>query len=679
MNCKRIAFIVLLFISRAPATVDVIGTCYRADEPFPEFAPFWTERSPVVEGVDDAVSASSTRELNLGGSVHIFLRNTGSRPSGIEDVELAGISLKRAIAFSEQRKNRKPANVCFSNLNDAERKRIIAAGEPIWWRVDPQSIPPGGICEITVRLRARPTVAPAITLLRKEAPTRVTVTADSAAPRFAGISFGPDLRDVFLYAKHPEPGCKPAGVRLDGQDVTAAARIGTDPKLDVAAIVLRLPDALSAGSLHCFHVQYTDGTAAIAGIRAWSDELGYGVWGGQPGDESETAVARRYVDNLSEHNVNLQMPQVGSRALAAFFKSSAGQQHCRNAGLRFVIGELDKWNVSKPFAYFLHDEPDAGDAHITGLPTGHEVGSLAQWAIGRSQEWRAAHPAVPQALNVDLTYKPHNWYVYGQVPDILMADPYYQPRLRTAYWEHPERIPLYRQARFVYAISRLAQSAAAPKPAHIILYANRYIDRKTGREFRYPTPVEKRIEVYYALAGGAKGISYWWFSPGRPAYGLGGKGPEAARLWREVGLLGAEVRTAGPVIVRSCPANVPVQAPQGTLASCLLAGLDTMVVVIVNEQHLNDDKGAMITPLPQSEVAVHVPYWMRAQEVFEVRATGPTPVPSQADESQLRWKLGTLDLPRLFVVTGDAGLRGRLDELYRSRFASNVAKLLASE
>ncbi|MGB9624388.1 MAG: hypothetical protein ACPMAQ_05950, partial [Phycisphaerae bacterium] len=592
-----------------------------------------------------------------------------------------------------------PASLFFSGLSDAERQALIAAGEPVWLRRDPRELVPGEIGEVTLRLRCVPQTNPLRMELRYAGGTMpVTVTPENATPRFEDVSFSPDLREIFAYLKHSGAhGQKPTRILLDGEDVTASVRTGADAGVDVVVAAIPLTKPLAPGSFHCLQAVYRDG-AAMAGVRAWYDEFAYGVWGGQPGDASDTSVARAYIRNLHEHNVNMQMPQVGSAALSAFFKSEEGQRFCREQGVRFVIGDLDKWGIKTPYAYFIHDEPDAGDAHITGLPGGHEVGSLARWAIERSQGWRAERPAIPQTLNVDLTYKPFNYYIYGQVPDILMADPYYQPRLRTACWQHPERIALYKTARFVNAVSTVVHSAAAPKPTHIILYANRYIEQpekkkgrqqardeqarsggsKETREFRYPTPQEKRIEVFYALAGGAKGISYWWFTPGKPAYGLGGKGPEAADLWREVGLIGAEVRTAGPLLVRSCPARVPVRAPAGVMVQCLLSGLDTMVVIVVNEQHVNDERGTTITPIPDATVAVTLPAWLDATDVFEVQAKGITQAQISKSDATMSVRLGTLTLPRMIILTADPKRRAAIDELYRRDFAANVAKLLGT-
>ena len=54
-------------------------------------------------------------------------------------------------------------------------------------------------------------------------------------------------------------------------------------------------------------------------------------------------------------------------------------------------------------------------------------------------------------LNVDYTFPPFNWRIYGQLPDIFAADPYYQPRLREAFAKSPARAELFAKATYVFA------------------------------------------------------------------------------------------------------------------------------------------------------------------------------------------------------------------------------------
>jgi hypothetical protein len=358
--------------------------------------------------------------------------------------------------------------------------------------------------------------------------------------------------------------------------------------------------------------------------------------------------------------------------LREFLETPDGRRFCASLNLRLMTRAPDK--AEGPYAYFLVDEPDCGDYRVEGLEPHKRVGALAQALVERGASLRARDRVTPHLLNVDLTFKPDNWYIYGQLPDLLAADPYLQERLRSAYWEHPDRLPLYTKATYVYAVGTVCQSACAPRPLHLILNSVRHT--REDRRFRYATAAEKRIEAYYALAAGAKGLSYWWYTPIGQYMGCGSNDPQAAPLWREIGLLGAELRTCSPVIVRSCPAALPVTAPRRVWTRCLLAGLDTIVLICANEDYASDRLGTVVQPVEGAEVSVTLPSWLTAQDVFQVSFGGTRDVNWEHAEASLTVHLGTLNLTRLIIVTSDSDLRGRLQAIHEQHFAANVKRLM---
>lgn len=701
----------LVGIPSAFGQIEVIGTHYRPDEPFPQFNDFWFEgatvpddeaagdradyvRPPEAPRFQQPPSAGgrgpdnggrATRELKLGGSAHLFVRNAGSTPAEVKDLLLGGISLNQAIAFSDQRIRKKFGSIHFADLEPGQLQHLIALGEPIWWKCDPLKIPPGGTAEVIVRLREKPASAaiPA-SLVYGTRTLDVTVPVNDPAPRLEGISFSPTLRDVYLYFRHPAR-VAPVRITLDGQDMTARATIHHDASMELTPLVLRLARPLTAGTFVVFGGTYADGSSVMSGLRAWSDELVYGMFGGKPGRSGDLATGKAYIDDLTGHNLNLQMPQVGSAAVQSFFKDARGQSYMDSLGFRFVLSHPGKFGIDNPYALYVHDEPDCGDFRAEGLDENKKIGAMARWVISYGDEFRREMPNVPQMLNLNMSYKPHNWYIYGQIPDIFAVDPYYQRRLKDAYYNHPERIGLYSKATYIYMVAAVAQSSAAPNPLHVILYGNRQTDRDDKTTlFRFPTPPEKRIEVYYALAAGAKGLSYWWYSPAHPAYGLGAAtlpqpDPKAVALWREIGLVGAEVRTAGPVLTTSCPADVPVEAPDTLWVRCLAKGDDTLVVLVVNEQYTNTDKGTDITPVRNASATVKLPGWLKRPEVFEITPAGTKPVGARATSAGLRLPLGTVDVTRMFVLTTDTKLRAQLQAYYESKLAANTARLITRE
>lgn len=668
----------------ATAEPTVLGAWFRADEPFPEFNRFWHEGWNLPD--DEHEELHNAEVEPLGGSAHLCVRNDGTSPMTITDVLLDGLSLKEAIAFSDQRKNRKPASIYYANLPAARIDRFIASGEPVWWRVDPATIAPGATGEVTVRMRQHPAGGNiTIGLVTTGKPLDVAVAVRKNHPRLASVSMGADLRTVYAYFKHHAGGgTAPRRIMIDGQDLTDSAMIRSDEHVDVVPVEIRLKSPLQPGSLYCLQGVYEDGQTATAAVRAWSDEFAYGIWGGMPGKASETAVARSYIAHITDHNINVQMPQVGSPAVQAYYKSDAGRRFCETRGLRMAIDEPGKWGVRDPYLFFIHDEPDCGDYRMEGLAWNKKVGALSQWTVQRGHELREADASRLQMLNLDMTFKPHNWYIYGQVPDVMAADPYYQARIRQTYYSHPERLGLYVKATYVYAVTRVCRSACEPKPLHIILYANRHMDNANNRQFRFPTPTEKRIEVYYALAGGAKGLSYWWYPPAdrgdSSAYGLGAavtaRDPDAMALMREVGLMGAEVRSVGPLITRSCPIELPLETKGVIWCRSLLAGSDSFILLVVNEQYANDRGGTVWEPIEQgARVAVDLPGWMKNVDVFEMSSEGTQDVTSRQDGGKLDIDLGRVDVTRMIVVSTKREMRGEIQERYDRQFAAKVRRM----
>jgi hypothetical protein len=144
-------------------------------------------------------------------------------------------------------------------------------------------------------------------------------------------------------------------------------------------------------------------------------------------------------------------------------------------------------------------------------------------------------------------------------------------------------------------------------------------------------------------------------------------------------LLGAQVRTLGPVLTRSCPATVPVKAPGRLWTRTLLAGTDTLVLVAVNENIANDRLGTVVSPLPKTEVTVTQPAWLNATQAFEITPQGLQDVPWKTETNQLILNLGKTEVARMVVLTSDKALRHQLDALYQARFAATVARLTSAK
>ena len=652
-----------------PAT-EIVGTGYSADTPFHQYLHLWMEGWALRDQRGEPLQYATTN-MPLGAYLHVYIRNTSNRAVTIDDVKLDGVSLTKGIAFADKTvDNLYPASVHFSKLPQSELDRLQAAGEPVWWKVEPPALPPGGEAEVTIRLR-RQSGKPASVHALASNHTWTAEVAPTNTPRFMGLSFSPSLDTVYGYVQHPQPAHPaPTRVLLDGEDVTARSTISDDSNVEVAPVVIRLARPLAKGSFHSFQACYDDGSTALAGIRAWGDDLVYGMWGYSKKGKTAQERVDYYIKDMQRHNVNAVMQSYGAE-VGEFFTGQPGIANARATGIRAMRSRPDE--VLNPVYYFLTDEPDAHDYAVSQLKPTQRLGVLGQDLVRRSQRFRQQDAGSPQLLNLDNTFKPENWYMYAQLADVCCADPYYQEQQRIMWNDRPAWVPSFIRPLYVLGAATICQSACAPKPLHIILNSVRH-DLKGG-QFRFATPAEKSVELFYALGAGAKHFSYWWYTPYGEFYGCGAEDKEAVALWRQIGLLGAQVRTAGPVLTRSCPAPVPLKAPSKLWTRTLLAGTDTLVLLAVNENIANDRLGTVVKPIQETPVTLTSPGWLNVADAFEVTPEGVRDVSWKSQHPGIALDLGTTEVARLVVLTADKALRPQLSQLYQDRFSATVAQL----
>jgi len=671
--------IAFLPLSIAHADVEVIGGWYRADREFPEYMHIWQEG---FADRDDTVERYAYDGMPLGGSIHVFLVNNGAEGILLDDLLYEGVPISKIVVRAGKiRKNKiQPASIHLSSLSEREKQRIVSLGEPIWWKANPKNVLPGECAEIVVRLRTTPN-ADAIRIGIKDGDSvrDFSVSIRPENPRIESISFSTDLKNAYVYVTHPGGGAKiPERVLVDSKRVPDV-QILSDKDCDTTLAVLTFPEPVLESSFHVFEAEYSDGTRAWAGIRAWGDEFAYGIWGSRPGKENEVDLARRYVNEIHEHNINVQMEMVGSAAVREFLKTDEGLELFKTLGIKRMVSDPWKGRTTDPYAYFLKDEPDAHDYSIKELELRQRIGGFAQSLVDLGYKFRDKDPLSPQLVNVDSTFKPHNWYIYGQLTDIFAIDPYYQSRLTTSFNKHPDRLPLFTKATILQGICRIARFSSAPMPLHIILNSVEHRGEGGVQRFRFGTPEEKRIEAYYALGAGAKAYSYWWYTPSGKCNGCGDRSPAGSALWREIGLLGAELRTAGRLIVKSCPARLDVESSEHLSVVPLLAGSDSLILVCVNENYTNDRMGTVYKPIENAWLEIDLPKWLKPKEALEISYDGVNSLGFADDDpaGSARMELGKVELTRLIVITADPELRTALANEYEERFKNNVGLLIA--
>ncbi|MGQ9651741.1 MAG: hypothetical protein ACUVXJ_16680 [Phycisphaerae bacterium] len=657
-----------------------VGGEYRADIPYPEFMPLWREGWSWTDENGEKVRYARP-DMPLGGYVFAIFRNSTGEPIEVEDVLLDDVSLAQAVAPEHKPRNhpddKYPSSLRFSKLAREQIDKLEAAGEPVWWKIEPMVVPPGRYGQVTVRLRRDPKVETLTVSVPglPETDGRVYVSVKTKHPRFFSINFTPEYDVAYAYLRHPSgKGIAPRQILLDGQDVTGRCTITADDAVDTVPVIIKPTSAFKRGDWYLFQAVYADGSTARVGIGAWQPGLVYGMWGYSKVGKTEDENRKFFLEDMRVHNINTLMYSIPGE-VRKFLRSPEGQEYSKKTGIRIMtnwVGDA----VNPPFM-FLTDEPDAGDFASKMLDPYKRIGSLAQWLVNRANMFRREEPKTPVLLNVDNTFKPENWYTYAQLADLPCADPYYQEGVQSMLKSDPTNWGPYLKPTYVYAVGTVYQSAGAPKPMHLILHTCRF--DMEDCPYRGPTPQEKRIEVYYSLAAGAKALSFWWYTPFGEYYGCGGSDKDMRALWKEIGLVGAEIRSAESTIIRSCPAAVPVSGPRMLWIRSLLVGDDALGLIVVNDNFASDRLGTIYRPVQKAKVRIRLPSWLKPADVFEITSKGTRNVEWQVDAEQLTLDLDTVDLTRFVLIGRSAGLREQTQQVYQQCFAANVKRLLSEQ
>lgn len=670
MPCKRArvlwlaAAFCLLNALAASAAIEVLDAAYRPDRELPQFNAFWKDW---YNWGDQYVTYQAS------GALVVYLRNTGAGSVTISDMTINGMGLADGIRCKTDKKYKCDLYAC-SVYYPYTRQVLVDAGEPIWWRVEPNPIPPGGTAEVFVRMRKRVETTLPLVVQSSAGNVSTTITVNSnPQPRVAGCALSSDLTKLFLYLRHPQTGKLPIQVFVDGVDRTSSCTMRGDPTCEITPVMCNLGSAMARGTFHCFRAVYDDGSKAVDGLRMYQDDFKYGRWGGPPADDINDQ--RYHLIDMGVHSMNLQVNGWGP--ISDITKTSEGRAIMDQYGIRKAI---DEPTADRLYAIFLCDEIDSGDSNVPTSIVPATIGALSQDASRYSQSFKTNYPQYPTMLNLAANYKPYNHYIYGHVPDILSVDPYYQSRLSDAYWLRPNLQALYSKATYIYAVASSCQAGCEPGRLHVILNCCRDQDVE-GKVFRWATPQEKRIEVYYALAAGAKEIDYWWFTQISPTQqgncGIGDANePGSAALWREMGLLGAEAGLVSSLIVNGCPAQIPIAKPGKLWTRALVCGVDTLLLFCVNDDYSCLETGTFIRPIGNADVTVDVPGWISPSSVFEVDYAGVRDLSHDVVGGKVNLHLGQVHVTRMIVITGDTTLKSALQSRYSAIYGPRVSQIV---
>ncbi len=555
------AILLVLAVCGQAADLEVVSTAWMPDRAFDNYLPCFSEGWSLK---DDLGNDKPYYDLvKQGATVRVCVRNTSAKPLDVARVELSGIDLvKQIVPEFDEKGGMNSASYLLNNATTTPpnvRDALDHLGRPVWYQVRPNPVPAGAFTEVTIRLRRIPSLKGIVISFGAATGSLTHVPFRFDRPtrfRLASISFSDPIDRVFIYARQDSGDFRLKSVKLDGVEAKLAPESPTASSGGVLPISIHLPKPWPFGSFHCMELTTQDGQTAASVIRARDAFFALGMWGYRNNYPTGAESARDTCAAFRDHLFNTHMLMVGGDQ-GSYMRSVPGMKLLEEMGLRVNTRDPSEENLRSPNVYsrFLMDEPDAHDYAVSALPLERRLGSLGQGVVKLQKAWTAADDRNLCLLNIDNTFKPENWLTYGALADITALDPYYPEVLITAYRKHPHKLGDSTHPYYVLAAADITRFASEPRPTHVILNSTSYRD-KIG-DFRFPTPEEKRIEFYYSLAAGAKGISYWWFAPYGECHGCGSNEPEARALMIELARLNVEARSLEPLLADSCAAAAP--------------------------------------------------------------------------------------------------------------------------
>ena len=445
----------------------------------------------------------------------------------------------------------------------------------IWARLTPSPIPPGAVAEFSATL-ANPLPRPMKLQFQPESGELLTTVIRNVEPpniepplAITAIGFSRSLDTVYVYleANAPEP-LTLRGFELDGQWVHSGLWLSADrlAKGQKAVAVLQRARPLVQGDWITVKALATDGTAAAERVR---------VFAGFPISVEEGAPPAGFgldPDPYTEHPKYLESrtpPGPPSNFPAASFRC-----------LYLFSCAMHSFGLDKQ-------------------RTAREI--LRRFDLAASLDPR--QPAAQSLCRI----RPETGYsLFGQITDILRANPYITTGLSRGREGEPPEETCARIARYAYLSVR-------PRPVHAIVETAPF-----GQREGFARPDEFRRQVYTVLAQGARGILYRHGAWNDPK-------PEAQAIVQEIKKLNAELAQVRDLLAIADPLSWP-DAPvrDGLRASALLAGDKALLLILVRP---TPPKQAPTAQPSTVKLAIPVLQGLTPQEPALIAPDGPRPLP----------------------------------------------------
>ena len=570
-----------------------------------------------------AASGAYYRDANAG--LHLLLVNRGKEPALVPPPVVNGFD-----AALLGRDELRPRDV-------------------LWYRCRPNPIPPGGMADLTIVL-PKPTDKPAVVELRTSSGEKIreVIPCVPEALGFQALRFSRDLRTIDVYVRWTDASTasRLTRIRLDGRDAHRLASPWPGRSFDGLAFTrISLPKPLVKNSFHVVEVEAEGGLSTACQIRAIPAEFLIGVYG---------IPSRENIADWAAHGVNHYLSFGGISGdtldMLAAHGISAGAKYIpehladRKSGNVSVFNEETARTAlqalaAKPLLYHhLVDEPDVADHYA-----GKWLGATAMELAARAELCEKADPARYTFVQLDNTFRPDNYRVYGEAADVLATHRYSLGSfLRSEAGEETfKRLPFLED--LLDTMARF-QRAVEPKPFFMV---TQFFHLGKGRAGRAPTIEEMRLQCYLMIAGGARGLIHYIHSGSSG----GGEGSRARALWDAMAGFHEELGRVGEFVESGTPAPdgwVKCDSPS-VLAQAVVSG-EGIAVILVNRSHRSSLERFVARPVRGVEATLRIPPWIRASELEIIPADGGGPVAGELRAGELRFKVDEVKDARCFLV-----------------------------
>lgn len=667
---NRIAVIIffLIYMPSFAGDIEIISSQYLPDREFPDLLPW------IIDGYDMKFSMGYQKKYNeivpIGAYLHIYIKNNSASKMTLTGIMLDNVDITKHIKATHADSAGIPsANFRLNTFDETDtptRTILINAGDPIWYDIKINPIEPYSYGCVAIRFRNA--------VIKNYPSMKISFLTNSSKEykcqlkpqkfTIASINFSEKIDKAYLYLRSVDNNdFEIKSINIDDTLIPVSSQKCLKSIKGFLPLEITLSSPLNHGSYHLFDVKDKNGNRASYLIRARDDFFALGMWGyrnnGNTLEERAFDTAKAFRDNL----FNTHMSMAGEQM--RFFESTEkGIKILNDLGLRFVARDPNNLDSGKPYLYarFLMDEPDANDYFkLSDIADNLRVGGFGQGVLTRKHKYISNDPRTLCLLNLDETYKPQNWMTYGKVPDILSIDPYYQMHLADVYVKRPGSLGRFFTPINVFASSEIARIGCEPNPLHVIL--NSVSLRDGDKNFRYGSPEEKRLEFYLALAAGAKGISYWWFTPYGEYKGCGSDEPEADKMLAELKTLNAEISAIQKLLAISCPATIGIDSgdfftkarPTWLMARTLFCGADSALIILINRNHCSEKSGTFYHQIEKGIVSFALPDWMKsASDEYTVQRLANqalTPVKSKISQGKIEFNIEDINLTDIIYIS----------------------------